>query len=77
MDYFANMNTMLICMSNNARKQGGKAWDNAKRKNRRRHLPRGKTYENFEKRSRKVFWAEMKAQIDQDFKALGKEPPKL
>lgn len=74
MTYFENMQAMLVGMSNKARTQGGKAWDNAKGNNRRRHLPRGKVYQRFEQLHRSKWWRETKSDIDECLVKLGREP---
>lgn len=71
MNYFLNVESMLIGMNNKARTQGGEAWDNAKSKNRDKHVPRGKVYARFERMHRTAWWRGLKSDLDASFAALG------
>lgn len=64
MQYFTNVAKHLEAISDKARNQGdGKAWDNAKAKASKRHLPRGKVYQRLTQLERTRWWDETKADV--------------
>lgn len=66
-DYLERVNQHIIDTSNKARKhRDGKAWDNAKRKARKRYVPRGKVFAKLTREEHQRWWKEITADLPED-----------